>query len=303
MMLWIALTLLTAATLATVLYPLWRAPAAVPVRAAYDLAVYRSQLAEVDMDVERGLVLPDQADAARLEIQRRMLAAGPDSSAPSDYRRARITAAIVIALVLPLGAGLLYASWGNPDLPDRPYADRLQHDPTVILADAADQLNAQLSARPSAAGYLRLAELYAQIRDYERASDAYRHAIRLGADDAFAWAGFGEALVLNGAGAVTPEALAAFARTLELDAREPRARFYAGMAEAQIGNLHAAVAIWRDLERDSKPDAPWLPLLRREIAGTAKAGRFDPASVPPTPASAAALGAAVAAMNKAMGSP
>ena len=303
MMLWIVLALMLAATLAALLYPLWSAPKPSPARAAYDLAVYRAQLAEVNTDVERGLIAPDQAEAARLEIQRRMLAAASASPVPGDDRRARRAAAIVIVLILPLGAGLLYAAWGNPQLPDRPYAQRLEHDPAVILANAAVKLNATLSIHPSPEGYFRLAELEARIRDYDRAADAYRHAIKLGSDNAYVWGALGEVQVLAAGGAMTPDALASFAQALERDSREPRARFYAGMAEAQIGDLREAVAIWRDLEQDSKSDAPWLPLLRQEIAVTAKAGRFDPAAIAPTPASAAALKAAVAAMHKAMGSP
>jgi cytochrome c-type biogenesis protein CcmH len=299
MMLWIAFAFLLAATLAALIYPLWRAPSASPSRAAYDLAVYRGQLAEVEIDVGRGLVPPEQADAVRLEIHRRMLAAGSDGPAPTDDLPTRMTAAIVIALMLPLGAGLLYVSMGNPQLPDKPYADRVQHDPAVILADAADKMAAQLAAKPNAAGYVRLAQLYSLQRDHESAADAFERAIRLGADNASTWAGLGEALALA-SGGVTPKALGAFARALELDAREPRARFYAGMAEAQIGDFKRAVAIWRDLEKDSTADAPWLPVLRRKIAAVAKFGRFDPASVPPAPASAEALKAAVAAMNKAM---
>jgi cytochrome c-type biogenesis protein CcmH len=301
MMLWIVFALLLTATLAVVLYPLWRASKPAPARADYDLKVYRAQLAEAESDVERGILSPDQAEGARLEIQRRMLAASGDGRAPSDDRRARTTAAIIIALVLPLGAGLLYASWGNPQLPGQPYAQRLQHDPTVILADAADKLSAQLSVKPSAAGYLRLAELDSSIHDYAHAEAAYRRAIQLGADTAFAWAALGECTMLAGGGMLTPDALAAFAHALELDAREPRARYYAGMAEAEIGNFRNAVAIWRDLQADSKPDAPWLPALRRGIDTAAKAGRIDPSSIPPAPASAATFNAAVAAMKKAMG--
>jgi len=298
-MLWVIFALLLAATLATILFPLWRTPGAVPARAAYDLAVFRNQLAEVDADVERGLVLPDQAEGARLEIQRRMLAAGP-GNAPSDNPRARKAAAVVISIILPLGAGLLYAAYGNPRLPGEPYAYRLRHEPAVILAHTADRLSAQLSTDPSAAGYLRLAELYSQGHDFDHAEEAFRRAIALGADTASSWAGLGEAIVLTSGGAVAPDALDAFARALELDRREPRARFYAGMAEAQIGNVRNAVAIWRDLEDDSRSDEPWLPLLREEIAAAARLGKFNPAAVPPTPASAAALRDAVTAMNKAM---
>lgn len=301
MMLWLVFGVVLVATLSTLLYPLLRAPAAAPARADYDLAVYRAQLAEVDSDVERGVVSADHADTARLEIQRRMLeAAKTSTNPPGDDHRARKTAAIVIAIILPITAGLLYASRGNPQLPDRPYADRLEHDPAVILANTAAKMETQLTAAPSIAGYQRLSDLYLMQQDYERASTAIKRAIKLGANGAADWAQLGQTIVLASGGIVAPQALAAFAHALELDAREPRARFYAGLAEAQIGNLKGAVAIWRDLEKDSKADAPWLPALRQQMATVAKLGKFDPASVPPAPPSAAVLTAAVSAMNKAM---
>ena len=38
-----------------------------------DITVYRDQLKEVDRDLERGLLNPEQAEAASTEIKRRML--------------------------------------------------------------------------------------------------------------------------------------------------------------------------------------------------------------------------------------
>ncbi len=300
MMLWLIFALLMAGTVAALLWPLLRSSSKAPARADYDLAVYRNQLAEVEADVERGLVAPDQAEAARLEIQRRMLAAtGAGASVPSDDKQARIMAAIVVALMLPLGAGLLYAAYGSPHLPGRPYADRLENEPAVILAAAADKLGAELVVHPSTSGFLRLADLFLKQGDYDNAAEAFRRAINLGADGAGTWSRLGETYVLASNGAVVPQALAAFAKALDIDAKEPRARFYAGLAEAQIGNLKAAVAIWRDLENDST-DASLLLLLHTEIVKMGNAGGFDPNTVTPATPTAAALNAAVEAMSKAM---
>lgn len=289
----------TLATLAILLWPLLRAPAPLGKRADYDLGVYRAQLAELEADTTRGLIAPDAATAARTEIQRRMLAATP-ASAPADDRVARKTAAIVIAVTLPLAAALLYSAYGRPNLPGAPYAERLKHEPAVILADAGDKMEAQLAAKPSIAGYRRLAEFYLRTNDIARAATAQKRAMQLGADSAADWADLGEIDVVADRGAVGPDALASFAKALQREPREPRARFYAGLAEAEIGNARRAVAIWRDLERDSKSDAPWLPVLRRQIAAVSKSGGFDPATVPPEAASAAALEQAVAAMAKMM---
>ena len=92
MSLWPILITLTALVLALVLLPLLRRPGAPAARREYDLSVYRAQLEELESDEERGLLGPDEARAARLEVERRMLAAdaeGSVSSAPGWHRRPR----------------------------------------------------------------------------------------------------------------------------------------------------------------------------------------------------------------------
>lgn len=74
MILPLLLAALVFATLGMVLAPLLMGSRPGLDRARYDQAVYRDQLRELDRDVARGQVTPDEAAAARLEIQRRLLA-------------------------------------------------------------------------------------------------------------------------------------------------------------------------------------------------------------------------------------
>ncbi|MBU6298248.1 MAG: c-type cytochrome biogenesis protein CcmI [Alphaproteobacteria bacterium] len=280
-----ALTILSVSAL---LYPLLRrGPSATVTRADYDNAVYRSQLAEVVQEAERGLMNQEQADAARTEIHRRMLSTAAvekkGATGTRGSRRASLAAAIAIALSVPTGAGLLYAAIGSPGMPDQPYAERLKRDPNVMIASAARKLAAQLANKPNATGYLRLAEIYFYLHDYGRSATAYQQAIDLGDKSAGTWSQLGETIVMANDGAVVPDAINAFAHALQVDAREPRARYYFGLAAAQAHEWRRAVAIWRDLEKDSAANAPWLPILRQHIAAYAKAGGFDPASITPEP--------------------
>jgi cytochrome c-type biogenesis protein CcmH len=307
MMLWLLFAILTLAIVAILLLPLLKRTAekAEP-RADYDIAVYRDQLNEIDQEIERGLLPETQADAARAEVHRRMLSAEdaelktPAKPAPANNRHARLLAIVVIAVVVPLGAAILYGILGAPRLPGAPYAWRLQNDPEFVVTASAEKLAAQLQKSPSASGYQRLAQMYFAARKYDQAVAANRRAIGLGASDAATWSELGEAVVMTNGGAVAPEALQAFTNALSIEPRSERARFYIGLAEAQIGNLKQAVAIWRDLEKDSDADAPWLPMLREHIAVFSKQGGFDPASVPPGPPSTANLTAAITAMMNAM---
>jgi cytochrome c-type biogenesis protein CcmH len=79
MLLWVIFALMTSAVLIAVLAPLARPAAPADDADAGALEVYRDQLAEVEVERARGLVEAAEADAARIEISRRLLA----SAAPS----------------------------------------------------------------------------------------------------------------------------------------------------------------------------------------------------------------------------
>src|SRR5476651_214943 len=71
--------------LAAVSRPLLSGARVLPTRGQYDQAVYRDQLLEVDRDLARGVLTQEEAGAARLEIQRRLLAADmPGNAATGD---------------------------------------------------------------------------------------------------------------------------------------------------------------------------------------------------------------------------
>lgn len=290
MTLWIAFAVMTLTAVGLLLFPLLRhRPAQAPGRAAYDLTVYKDQLAEVERDVERGLLTPSQAEAARTEIQRRMLATGDRGEArPGIGPRARLAAAAAIALALPLGGMVLYGKLGAPGMPDQPYAERmaqrlnLSPEDTAKMAALLDQLAERMRQNPNdPQGWALLARSYKSMARYDEAADAYRHMIGLGVNDAETQASLGEVIVLGNKGAVMPEARKAFQAAVQADPREPRSRYYLGLARLQIGDAQGAVAIWRDLEKDSPADAPWLPMVQGRIQAAAEQGGFDPATVPP----------------------
>lgn len=306
-MLWLIFTVMTLAAVAALLFPLLKpAGNAAPPRADYDIIVYRSQLQEIEREIEDGLLTNAQADAARVEVHRRMLAAEDAEldklakPAGTAGRYARLIAIIAIAAGVPLGAAVAYGALGSPNLAGKPYAWRLKNDPDLVAETSVEKLSAAMQTDPSASGYKRLADLYFSERKYEEAADADRHAIDLGADDASMWSELGETIVMASGGAVAPDALLAFSASLEKDSQDARARFYIGLAEAQIGNLKQAVAVWRDLEKSAPSDARWLPMVREHIAAFSREGGFDPASVAPSPPSVEAMHNAVAAMTNAV---
>ncbi|HXW25324.1 MAG TPA: c-type cytochrome biogenesis protein CcmI [Xanthobacteraceae bacterium] len=121
--LWFPFASMTVAAIIAVLWPLARSRAAPT--AGNDLAVYRDQMRELARERADGLIAPAEADAARAEVGRRLIAAAAaaERAAPpaaTPWRRG--LAAVAAGLALPGTAVGLYLALGAPDLPDRPLA-------------------------------------------------------------------------------------------------------------------------------------------------------------------------------------
>src|SRR3954467_9182634 len=82
MMIWTVFALMTGAAVMAVLWPLSRRPAGD--QDGPDAQFYREQLAEIERDLERGLLIPAEAEAARIEAGRRLLRAMAAGRAASD---------------------------------------------------------------------------------------------------------------------------------------------------------------------------------------------------------------------------
>jgi cytochrome c-type biogenesis protein CcmH len=274
---------------------------------APDLAVYRAQLAELDRDIARATVSPDEAERLRAEIGRRLLAADRlrAASGTATQGPAFVTALVGIALAAAFG---LYAWLGAPGYPDVPHARRiaeaenlranrpsqaeaLAEQPTPPLADPEDpemaslirQLRQAVAARPDdLRGLELLAGNEAALGNSAAAADAQARVVALKGEAATATdhAVLADALILAAHGYVSPEAEAAILAALGLDPRNGTAQFYLGLLEAQTGRPDRAFSIWRALFEASPPEAPWVPVIRERLPMLAEAAGVD-YSLPP----------------------
>jgi len=266
---WFLIALMTMGAAFAVLWPLGRRTAASA--GGEDAAVYRQQIEELERDRKAGLIAPGDADAARAEIGRRLLAAAgpeaaPTTAEPSRSRR-RFAALAALILVPALAAGL-YARLGTPTLPGAPLAGR-KAEPLQqrSLQSLVAQVEAHLATNPEdGRGWEILAPVYLRAGRFEDAVRARRNALRLNGATGARESDLGEALVYASNGLVTDEARQAFERALELDKSEVKARYFLGLAAEQDGRNQEAAAYWRALLADAAPDAPWVGLVRAALA-------------------------------------
>jgi cytochrome c-type biogenesis protein CcmH len=303
----VALCGLTALALAMLLTPLYFRRHGPASREAYNLVVYRDQLAEVERDLARGVLAAEHAEAARAEIARRILALKP-ADADSGSGASPRTAVIAI-LLLPVVAGMLYWRLGSPSLADQPFAGRTAAGtataaatPTDIdMSEALARLGAHLKEHPEdLTGWLLFARAELGIGRYQEAADAYRHAAELSGHRADISGDWGEAQVLAAGGTVTPAAKEALAAGLRDSEAAPRSRYYLALGQMQQGEVKGALAAWVDLAAEAPANADWLPLVRQRIAEAASTLGIDPATLKATtdaPADAAVAEAAKAAAS------
>ena len=288
MFLMVGLVALAVATLAVVAIPLLRPAQAIADRGQFDRAVYRDQLKELERDVARGVLSPAEAQSARLEVQRRLLAAEGRSGAgwigagPSLWLAAGISGFVLIA------SAALYFELGSPGLLDMPFASRGTTQPTMAgdpghldVDNAAEKLRLKLQADPKdAEGWLLYARTESMLSHWNRARDAYNRAMALGQNGPNVLAGFGEMLVLGEQGIVSPAARDVFGQALKADPKNPVARYYVALGNAQAGEVKRAISEWMGLAADSPSDSPIRRAIAQRIAEAAQSGGIAVPSLP-----------------------
>jgi cytochrome c-type biogenesis protein CcmH len=188
MLLWIAFALLTATVLAWVLAPLARpAPAGMAQVSAEAgaRAVYRDRLAEIEAERAAGLIGAVEAEAAKLEISRWLLASAAHEveatppRAVSGITHSRV--ALAAAVAVPLLTLALYLAHGSPGMSSGLVAARTEAArEDADLARMVAQVEARLRKVPDdGKGWEVIAPVYLKSGRYADAVAAYANALHL----------------------------------------------------------------------------------------------------------------------------
>src|ERR1700758_4624374 len=271
MTLWIVFAVMTAAAVFAVLWPLGRTPG--DKGTGSDRLVYQDQLREIERDRAAGLIGDPEAESARIEISRRLLAAAdaesaiPGQSGSGASARRRRAAGFAI-LIVPLVALALYLKLGSPGIPWQsafPRANESGEDRSI--ASLVNQVENHLARNPNdGAGWEVIAPVYLRLGRFTEAVMARKKAIALNGDSPARQSDLGEALVAAADGVVTDEAKLAFQHAVAGDAHNAKAHYFIGLADEQDGNRDDAAKEWRALLDDAPPDAPWKDLVRAALA-------------------------------------
>ena len=290
MILWLILAVMTLAAVAAVWWPLARRQKSV--RSGSDVAVYRDQLDEIDRDEAASLIGSVEAEAARVEVSRRLIAAAEAAkvvsavaapAAARSYRWATLAAAII---VLPLGAGLVYLSLGSPNLvPVSMNAEASGKQLPEGIEQTVAEVEKYLEANPkNGRGWELLAPVYLRLGRFDDAVRARRNALEIFGPDPARLGDLGEAIVVASNGVVTPEAKSLFERANAADPEDVMAQYYLGLNAKQEGRRDEAVKRWTALVSSAREGAEWLPMVKSALA---RVDEKEPTFVAAAPSAAA----------------
>lgn len=273
--------------------------------AASDVSVYRDQLDEVARDQARGVLSDIEAEAVRLEVSRRLLEAdkrATDTAALEDG--GRTLAIVLIPLAMLIGGAALYTWIGAPGYRDLPLETRLA-DISAAIAERPNQAEAEelaasnlpqvaevdpefltlmkklrvaLEERPDdEPGLLLLARNEARLGNFVAAREAQEHLVavkgeRVSAQDLSITI---EMMTYAAGGYISPEAEVYLRRLLEDEPQNGEGRYFLGLLHAQNGRPDLAFPVWRRLLEESRPNAPWLPVILNDIESLARAAGVD----------------------------
>ena len=246
---------------------------------AFALEVYRDQLAELTRDEQRGLLTPEQARAAQIEIERRILALDEGKKfQPARPPSHRLT--LAMAVILPLAGFGLYLMLGSPQLPSQSATERLAQE-RQRTSPEIQALEAKVEQSPSdAQGWIDLGRAYADAERAKDAADSLAKAMALGRKEPDLLRQYAHAAILAEGGRVGMEAQRALQRALAAEPGDPTARFFLALAKAQNQDIEGALTDWLALEQQLPPEAPLRGLVAENIERAARQLGKDPAKLP-----------------------
>ena len=305
MLFWIAVILMLCTVVAVVVWPLIREQQDSREEADFDIEVFRDQLTEVVREHDEGRLEYAEAEAAKAEISRRILAADTARRQQSHAISRQPAAAVALAAILIGSAVSAYLYTGSPGQPSRPFAERAeerkqhaerQNRGRMDLASLANRLKKRLEKdTDSVEGWQLLARTYMTMGKFAEAVPTFERLMALRPGDAGTYAAYAEAITLAANGSVTPKSRAAFEQALSKDAEEPTSRFYLGLADWQSGEYQQAYDRWISLMGDTRADAPWAEVLQQRLTEASEKLGLDVAALPkPLPAAASSALAAPA---------
>ena len=217
-------------------------------RRALNVAVYRDELQELAREQQEGSLAQADYQQAHDELQQRLLedALSPEIAAGSSQKT--WLSALLLAVLLPLTAGALYAWLGNPAALDPPVETGIT---PAQVEDMVAKLSAHMEKNPDdIQGWKMLARSSKVLRHYDQAAHAFERILALGGDqDPDQLAEYADVLIAQADGEFAEKPRQLLAQALKLDPDHMMALALAGSAAYANDDYASALQHWERLQQ------------------------------------------------------
>ncbi len=292
---WVIAFILLAATLAILLLPLLRRSTAAeppPDRTAAT-AVFRDHKRQIEDDFAARRISEAERDAAVADLTARF---GQElqqdaPAAPSGSQRPRWIAALVVAACVPVVAGVLYFSLGNPSAITEMGAahggDQAMNDPQTVAM--VDKLANRMQENPDdGEGWALLGRSYRALGRFDAAVTAYSEASKHLAPSAALYSDWAEAVAQAQGKSLMGQPTELLDRALKLDPTYPKALALAGSAAMERNDRATAVVMWKRLRAALPADSPDIAQVDSVLEQIGEAPSASSAFAGPAPGTASA---------------
>ena len=252
-------------------------------RRAANLAVYRDQIAELQREMENGIVSPEQYQEDRDALERRLLqdVAIPDEVAAGDKKTQGTSRgfAYALAIGIPVIAVALYLLVGKLDAMSAspsstaPPQTAAPLGPMVNGQPSQEQIEANVASLAKRLeqspedlqGWMMLARSYSSMEKYSEASGAYAKVTALNSNDADLWADYAFAAAMANGRRLAGQPTDLINKALKVDPENLKALQLAGSAAFEVKNYQLAIQYWERVLRKMPPDSEVGQVLSRRI--------------------------------------
>ncbi len=254
---WSIVSAMTLAVLGLVLRPLFMRQPTVTNDQEKKLPVYRQQFSELEQDLANGLLTDDQYQAARSELERRVLEETGSTDASTVTTGGLVNlrfVALSLAMIIPASSGVLYWTLGNPAAMTHPAASAASQggpggDGQMAegLNQLIEQLRKKLEQNPNdGVGWGLLARSYMAMERYADAVPIFERATKLDPDNAGLLADYADALAVHQGRKLEGRPETLIQKALKLDPHNVKALMLSGTIAYNRKDFARAAKEWED---------------------------------------------------------
>ena len=262
---WVIVSAMTLCVLGLLLRPLLKRQAQMTSEQEKTLPVYRQQFSELEQDLTNGLLTDEQYQAARHELERRVLEETGSIETASTTSGGLVNlrfVALSLVMIIPASSGVLYWTLGNPAAMTHPAASPMaaqsgagdERQMMEGLNTLMERLKKKLEQNPNdATGWAMLARSYMAMERYADAVPAFDKAFKLNPNDADMLADYADALAIHQGRKLEGKPETMIQKALKVDPNHVKALMLAGTVAYNRKDFALAVKDWERARANLPP--------------------------------------------------